>query len=235
MFPSLFHSACRTWSVLPALVMAGALATPAAAELVVLDDGRFFKVTEYRVAEERAVLTLPIGGRLELPLSRVERVVDDEIVPAEETPEPLLPELPVHWAEGQAVPSTPWGAEIFSAARRHRVNPAVVAAVVWAESAYDPHAVSYKGARGLMQLMPATAERFGLRLEETFDPERNLDAGVRYLSWLLDRFDGELALALAAYNAGEGTVDRYDGVPPYRETRKYLQRIYRTLGLELTL
>jgi soluble lytic murein transglycosylase-like protein len=129
------------------------------------------------------------------------------------------------------VPATPFGEQIFAAAERHQVNPELIAALVRAESAFDPGAVSHKGAGGLMQLMPATARRFGLSEAERFDPERNLEAGTRYLRWLLDRFEGDVARALAAYNAGEGTVDRYGGVPPYRETRTYIRRIYSTLGM----
>ncbi len=100
-----------------------------------------------------------------------------------------------------------------------------------AESSFRADAVSPKGARGLMQLMPATAERFGVSAAEVHDPVRNLDAGARYLRWLADRFDDRLDLVLAAYNAGEGTVARYRGGPPYRETRTYLGRIYARLGL----
>ena len=217
-----------------ALLLAGSV-SPAAAELVVLDNGRFFKVARYDLRDDSAVLELRSGGRLELPLDRIERVVDDEVVPEEEQEDLDIPErqtLPVYYAEGQDAPDGPWSRQIFETAKRHYVNPAVVTAVVRAESAFDPRAVSHKGARGLMQLMPATARRFGVGSEDIFDPARNLDAGVRYLRWLLDRFDGELHLALAAYNAGEGTVERYGGVPPYRETRSYIRRIYRSLGLD---
>jgi hypothetical protein len=84
-------------------------------------------------------------------------------------------------------------------------------------------AVSYKGARGLMQLMPATAARFGVR--NIFDPAQNIEAGTRYMRWLLNRFGGDVGLALAGYNAGEGAVDKYRGVPPYRETQEYVKRI----------
>jgi len=220
--------------LLVAAVLA-ALPRPAAAELVVLDNGRFFKVSSYELNGEKAVLELRGGGRLELPLERIERVVDDEVVPEDEREELESPDpenLPVYFADGHQAPETPWGREIFETARRHYVNPALVAAVVRAESAFDPRAVSRKGARGLMQLMPATARRFGVGLEDIFEPQRNLDAGVRYLRWLLDRFEGDLPLALAAYNAGEGTVERYGGVPPYRETRDYIRRIYRVLGVD---
>ncbi len=127
----------------------------------------------------------------------------------------------------------PYGDLIFETAKRHRVNPQVVAALIRQESAGKPRAVSHKGARGLMQLMPATAERFGVRKEKLFDPKENLEAGVKYLSWLLEQFPNDLARVLAAYNAGENAVLRYGGIPPYRETRNYVKKIYGTLGLTI--
>jgi len=209
-----------------------ALGAPAArADLVVLDDGRFYKVSEYELRTDSVRLTLAEGGRVTLPLSRVAHVVDDEWVPPEPEPEPQVPERSWRFVEGASVPSVPYGAEIHEAARRHDLDPALVAAVVRAESAFDAGAVSAKGARGLMQLMPATARRFGVAAERIHDASANLDAGTRYLAWLLERFDGDLSLALAAYNAGEGTVERYRGVPPFRETRGYLARIFRFLGV----
>ena len=92
-----------------------------------------------------------------------------------------------------------------------------------AESALDPAAISPKGAVGLLQLMPATAKRFGV--DDRRDPAQNVEGGARYLSWLLDRFDGRTELAVAGYNAGEGAVERHGGIPPYRETRAYVQRV----------
>lgn len=130
----------------------------------------------------------------------------------------------------QPVPPTPYGELIYRTASRHRMNPLLVAAVVWTESAFDPHAVSARDARGLMQVTPATGERFGLRTDQLFDPARNLDAGVRYLRWLTDRFDDDLDRILAAYNAGEAAVDRHGGIPPFAETRDYLRRVYARLG-----
>jgi soluble lytic murein transglycosylase-like protein len=99
----------------------------------------------------------------------------------------------------------------------------LIHAVIRQESGYDPYAVSHKGAKGLMQLMPATAKRFGVK--DVFDPAENVQGGVKYLRQLLDRYDGDRRLALAAYNAGEGAVDRFGGVPPYRETQDYVDRI----------
>jgi soluble lytic murein transglycosylase-like protein len=103
------------------------------------------------------------------------------------------------------------------------VEPELIHAVIRQESGYDPYAVSHKGAKGLMQLMPATAKRFGVK--DVFDPAENVQGGVKYLRQLLDRYDGDRRLALAAYNAGEGAVDRFGGVPPYRETQDYVDRI----------
>jgi soluble lytic murein transglycosylase-like protein len=107
--------------------------------------------------------------------------------------------------------------------REHGLDPKLVHAVVRVESDYDPGAVSRKGAMGLMQLMPETADRLGV--VDPFDPEQNMRGGVREFARLVDRFSGNLQLALAAYNAGEGAVSRYRGVPPFDETRDYVSRI----------
>jgi soluble lytic murein transglycosylase-like protein len=112
---------------------------------------------------------------------------------------------------------------VREAADRHHVDPALVRAVIETESNWNPGAVSRKGAAGLMQLMPTAAQRFGVN--DRFSPQQNVDAGVRYLKTLLQRYDGNLDLALAAYNAGEGAVDRAHGVPAFRETRNYVQKV----------
>jgi soluble lytic murein transglycosylase-like protein len=114
-------------------------------------------------------------------------------------------------------------AEIAAAARQHGVDEAIVRAIIHAESAYNPLALSRVGAQGLMQLMPATARRFGV--SDAFNPQQNIQGGVKYLAWLLKRFNGNLTLAAAGYNAGEGAVDKYNGVPPYNETRRYVDRV----------
>ena len=112
---------------------------------------------------------------------------------------------------------------VKEAAARHRVDPALVRAVIETESNWNPAAISRKGAMGLMQLAPETAVRFGVN--DVFNPHQNVDAGVRYLKGLLERYNGNLDLALAAYNAGEGAVDRAHGVPSFRETRNYVQKV----------
>jgi soluble lytic murein transglycosylase-like protein len=112
---------------------------------------------------------------------------------------------------------------IMHAGERYGVDPRFVHAVIWQESKYKPRARSYVGAQGLMQLMPATARRFGCM--DANNPASNVDAGTKYLRFLLERFKGNVSLALAGYNAGEGAVDKYNGVPPYNETQNYVRII----------
>jgi len=117
---------------------------------------------------------------------------------------------------------------IFEVGQREGVDPRFIHAVIWQESKYEVNARSHAGAQGLMQLMPATAKRFGC--EDINDPEANVEAGTKYLGWLLKRFSGNVELALAGYNAGEGAVDKYNGVPPYNETRNYVKIISQRYG-----
>jgi soluble lytic murein transglycosylase-like protein len=112
---------------------------------------------------------------------------------------------------------------VREAADRHRMDPALVRAVIETESNWNPRAYSHKGAGGLMQLIPTTAQRYGAY--DVFNPQQNIDAGVKHLKWLLERYNGNLDLALAAYNAGEGAVDRAHGIPAFRETRDYVQKV----------
>ncbi|HYL65220.1 MAG TPA: lytic transglycosylase domain-containing protein [Candidatus Methylomirabilis sp.] len=112
---------------------------------------------------------------------------------------------------------------VREAAERHNVDPALVRAVIETESNWNPAAYSRKGAGGLMQLIPSTAQRYGA--SDVFNPQQNIDAGVRHLKWVLERYNGNLDLALAAYNAGEGAVDKAHGVPAFRETRNYVQKV----------
>lgn len=116
-----------------------------------------------------------------------------------------------------------YDAEIKAAARDYGVDEAIVRAIIHAESSFNPMALSHAGAQGLMQLMPATARRFGVT--DSYDASQNIRGGVQYLAWLLKRFNGDLTLAAAGYNAGEGAVDRHGGVPPYQETQRYVARV----------
>lgn len=129
-------------------------------------------------------------------------------------------------------PRSPYGQIIYDIAVRHSINPQLVAALIHVESAFNPRAVSRKGAYGLMQLLPETARRFGVnRKRDLLNPAKNLEAGVKYLKWLTERFGGDVQKSLAAYNAGEGAVDRFGGIPPYHETQQYVQRIFGLLGI----
>lgn len=117
---------------------------------------------------------------------------------------------------------------IIRAGEREGIDPRFIHAVIWQESKYEVRARSHAGAQGLMQLMPATARRFGCK--DPHDMAANISAGTKYLSWLLKRFEGNVELALAGYNAGEGSVDKYKGVPPYRETQNYVRQITSRYG-----
>jgi soluble lytic murein transglycosylase-like protein len=118
--------------------------------------------------------------------------------------------------------------EIKAIAARHGVSASLVESLIRVESAFNPSAISPKGAQGLMQLMPQTASSLGVR--NAFDPKQNIEGGVRHLRYLIDRYPGNLQLAVAAYNAGEGAVDRYRGIPPYAETQEYVRRVLQLSG-----
>lgn len=122
-------------------------------------------------------------------------------------------------------PETLYYPLIVKVARRYDVDPLLVKAIIAAESGFNPNAISHVGAQGLMQLMPRTAKSLGVL--DAFNPEHNIDGGVKYFKKLLDRFDGDVQLALAAYNAGSRKVHQYRGVPPFSETRNYIEKVFK--------
>lgn len=218
-----------------------AAAIPASASIALFTDGRTMKIEGYKLVDEVSVqLTMKNGGAVTVPLSRVDRIVDDEIVPAAVVAEVkkiveeegIFPRRSWHYDEKRGpITKSKFDKLIVAAARKFDVDAALVSAMIQAESDFNPHEISNKGARGLMQLMPATAERFGVF--DSYDPEANIYGGVRYLRWLLEKFNGNADLAVAAYNAGEGNVWKYDGIPPFRETINYVNRIAKRIRAHL--
>jgi hypothetical protein len=217
----------RLLVAVPALLTLTLLtAAPASADLVFLATGRSLSVKAVRYDGEDAILTLRGGGDIVCSRSAVARVEPDE-APWPEPATDLRADAVTPVAAGDA-PVAPvarapaeYRALVGSLSRAHGVDENLVHAVIAVESAWKPKARSSKGARGLMQLMPTTARQYGVR--NAYVPAANLNAGIRHLRSLLDRFD--VSLALAAYNAGEATVRRFGGIPPYRETREYVTRV----------
>jgi hypothetical protein len=193
-------------------------ATPARAELVFFPSGRAMSVKAIRSDGDELVLQLRSGGEIRCDKSLIIKVEPDEV----EYPEDVLQALPFARViiEPAAIPAQ-YRDLITKSAALHGVDARVVDALIQVESAYHSRAVSPKGAKGLMQLMPATGRQYGAL--DLFDPKVNIEAGIQHLRKLLDRYS--LPMALAAYNAGEAAVDRFGGVPPFKETQNYVSRI----------
>ncbi len=148
------------------------------------------------------------------------------IIPPElRSANPLFPgeEKPV--AEAEASPDFAFAHIVLPVAREHGVDWRLVAAVIQAESGFNPRAISSKGAIGLMQVMPGTAALYQVKASDLYNPRKNVEAGVRHLRMLSDRYNGDLVKVIAAYNSGEGNVDRYQGIPPYQQTRNFVRRV----------
>ncbi len=209
----------------------------ARAELAFFASGRTLSISSYRVEDGWLVLALRGGGEMRCEPSAIVRIAPDEVP----HPEPVAPvetaaavadpadSLPLSPARSdndeRLAAGSRYAAIIDRASTAHGVDPKLVRAVIQVESAYQARARSRRGAMGLMQLMPSTARQYSVA--NPYDPAANVDAGTRHLKALLVRFP--LALALAAYNAGEGTVERFGGIPPFAETRSYVTRILKLL------
>jgi soluble lytic murein transglycosylase-like protein len=202
------------------------VAVPAQAELVFFTSGRTMSVKAHRVEGDRMLRT---GGEIVFERSLVAKVEQDEVpYPEPEFPvdvaadtASLIPDL-----DPSSLQQVPYGDLIDSIARSEGVDATLVRALIRVESAFNAVARSRKGAMGLMQLMPATARQYAIN--NPYDPKSNIEGGVRHLKSLLSRFD--VKLALAAYNAGEGAVQKFQGIPPYRETREYVAKIMKLIG-----
>ncbi len=204
---------------LAAIVLAG---LPVRADRVVFRDFRVLEVSRVEARGEQVILWFSGSNRLVVPASQVREIRrSGPATPARRT---------------RVTPREDWRARagryarwIESAARRYRLDPELVAAVALVESSFQAAARSPRGALGIMQLMPETARELALR--DPLDPRENIDGGARWLRRLLDRFGGDLELALAAYNAGEGAVREHGGIPPYPETRSYVRRVRSALEM----
>jgi soluble lytic murein transglycosylase len=215
----------------------------AAPSRAIFRGGGSLEIERAETRGEWVILHLNSGGEMAVPAGQLIRVeiLSNSRAPRTEAPAADgLPIAPVPAAPAAAQPhptpaqqpsAAPAAGEIPSlfrsmigeAASTHHLHPELVAAMVKVESNFDPGAVSRRGALGLLQLMPDTARRLGVA--DPFDPRQNLEAGARYFRSLLDQFDGDTVLALAAYNAGEEAVRRYGGLPPFSETRAYVDRV----------
>jgi soluble lytic murein transglycosylase-like protein len=196
-------------------------ALPARAEIVFFSTGRTLSIKEHKIDptdDEKLILTLRSGGEIVCEPAIIDRIVPDEVPYPE-------PEADTPAAVVAAVPSAPvkYGEIIDKVSAEQNVPANLVRALIQVESAYHERARSPKGAMGLMQLMPATAKQY--EVADPFDPTANIEGGVKHLKSLLQRLP--VALALAAYNAGEAAVQRFNGIPPYRETQDYVARILR--------
>ena len=205
----------------------------ASAEIVYMTSGGTLSVKGHSTNADTVTLTLRSGGTVTCDKTLIEKIVPDEVP----HPDPLPPsslQMPVAKAQpsferGTLLRETTYGELISAAADTYGVDPILVQALIQVESNYQPRARSSKGAMGLMQLMPSVAREY--KVKNAYDPASNIDAGVRKLKSLIDSMQGDLKLALAAYNAGEAAVSRFGGVPPYRETQNYVSKILAIAGI----
>src|ERR1051325_3047329 len=186
----------------------------ARAEYIVLRSGQRLHVTGYQLLDDKYRLQLQ-GGWIDVQTADVVSIEPEEVF----TP------IPAHTVAAPAAPASPYQELVATASSRYGVDAELITSVIAVESNFDPKAVSRKNARGLMQLLPETAARFGVK--DVFDPAENIDAGTRYLRELLQLYNNDLTLTLAAYNAGPDNVQKYGNVPPFRETVSYVKKVKR--------
>src|SRR5258708_26279604 len=213
-------------------VLLAAGSAMASAEIVFMSSGRTVSVKNHTNVGDSVVLTLRSGGEVTLDKSLIEKIEADE-VPHPDPPPPATDPAPAAVPQpaverGSRLRETAYAELIAAAAEAHGVDPLLLQALIQVESNYKPRARSSKGAMGLMQLMPSVVREYKVR--NAYDPRANIAAGVQKLKALLDKYE-VVELALAAYNAGEGAVMKFNGIPPYRETQNYVTKILSIAGL----
>jgi soluble lytic murein transglycosylase-like protein len=218
-----------------AIALLAGCSSIASAEIVFLTSGRTVSIKNHRdIGDSSVVLTLRSGGEVTLNKDLIEKIEADEVPhpdPAPETQAAAQPApTPAPGERGALLRDTAYAGLITAAAQANGVDPLLVQALIQVESNYKPRARSSKGAMGLMQLMPSTVREYNVR--NAYDPKANINAGVQKLKSLIEKWEGNVAMALASYNAGEGAVTKFNGVPPYRETRNYVSKILAIAGLQ---
>jgi soluble lytic murein transglycosylase-like protein len=198
----------RTCLVAGLLTMAAAGTPPASADYALLRSGLRLHITGYENQGDRVLLTVS-GGTVDIACSDLVSVEPEENFQSIPVPAPAV--------------NTPYGQFIRAAAQKHGLDEKLVTRVIAAESNFNPKAVSRRQALGLMQLLPKTAAQYSVA--DVFDPAQNIEGGAHYLQDLIEKYRGNLKLALAAYNAGPEMVERYGGIPPFAETQSYVKRI----------
>jgi soluble lytic murein transglycosylase-like protein len=218
------------YPILLSVTTVALLAAPsiASAEIVFLSSGRTLSIKGHQVDGDSIILTLRSGGQVTCKKDLIEKIEGDEVPYPEPAAAPVEAPVQAEAEQSSLLSDTPYADIIESLSEMHGVNPMLVRALIQVESGNRPRARSSKGAMGLMQLMPSIAREYKVR--NPFEPKANIEAGIRHLKSLIDRWGYKTALA--AYNAGEGAVMRFNGIPPYRETRNYVSRILSLAGLE---
>jgi len=221
--------------ILPAAAIVALLAAaaPASAEIVFLSSGRTLSVKAHRIDGDNIILTLRSGGEVTCKKDLIAKFEPDEVPyidPDGQKPQDPAATTPDADQDDSLLDGTPYGEIIAAASEAQGVNPMLVRALIQVESKFRPTARSRKGAMGLMQLMPSTAREYNVR--NPFEPKANIEAGIKHLKTLIDRFGSRGAPALSKNNAGPGAVEKFNGVPPYRETRDYVSRILSLAGLK---
>lgn len=189
--------------------------------LVILQGGDFIKVKEFEKSKNHYILYLEEDGKIKIPEERVEAIIDDEVV--NEIFENPVPQLMLKPFKEYPLIEVPYGSLLAKQAKKYDIDPLLLYCIMYVESKGNPYAVSRKGAEGLMQLMPSTAKRFGVK--NTFDPEENIKGAIKYLLYLDEIFEKKLELVLAGYVCGENCVKKFGEVPEYKEVQDYISKI----------